>query len=965
MVEAISKWIKEVVAGHYLVMVDRRLEGNRLLLEVEEQLAEIPQDSTVLDLFNAEQPVILPNGEKASPLGNDLWSFQGQEVSGQEAHDQVTNLLRELREPLWAKRREIKSDWLGQSSRMLLPSRDDPRQLIKRTITSLTLFRRQLLSDGGKPKLRKVRVQATFPVDLKGWKYLRDIPNWDDFWLKIRQSNLDEIRVHLAFKRRQLDEGATRDLEWAGYWDDKRYILAVAAKVGSTTESDYEAGLAKMAEILRHELAHVGQTILQVGKGLPELGGLPGKSLRETGADPEGRRLKRKDYIRHELRDVEFYTNLLSAFDDFRYRYRGSPPDRALSQATSFAKSTFADLIRANPRKGGKAVAEFLKAIESWVNDGMPKFKLADLTPPLGYPGGPCYVVQRIDQEIREPRLKDHLIDEVESGHSLTNPEAAKVYDLEAEPGVGIAKRILIGPHAQYRMDLRQITVPQIRATLKTYSKLLNDWKSQKSPKYQAWARGEKILFTEPRLGLTIVFAPAGRDTLKLITTYWEGEPDPKPPGVGCEVVSSMTLRVAARWLNSALFQPPPEMLKALRKWAFEVFAGHVWAMAELALVVELGRANLFREVKAEVSVLRRGLLRRLNTIEAKTIGGEFTVEFGKKLKGTAKAHQLEIHVWKYGEAQVQWGVQARSPSLGLDEWRVDTKDQVIDQINEALDRYEKRLDEAIEGERRYQKQLSPSDKGSVVELTRLIRECKQYASSPKRYKTKAEADLKVDVRGWKYLAGLNLGEIEEHLAKTGWSKITVVLNFKRHKRRAGQWSRLERKLEVDIPSRSAMSVVLFRDVLDRIDETIVHELGHVGQDVLPYAKKQELGAGLPSKDLRAPGYTPSGLPAKGRGQRLEHSLRDVEFYTNLGDAIRMFKRELPRIPIPARESAARQFVGLPSKPYRHPTDPRKDNLIFFQTPELSFKNLKDKAPEKWEKAVKEFWKAVGPLIGH
>lgn len=176
----------------------------------------------------------------------------------------------------------------------------------------------------------------------------------------------------------------------------------------------------------------------------------------------------------------------------------------------------------------------------------------ADLEPPLGYPGGPCHVVRRIDDEVRNDRLKNKLVDMVEKNRKLTNPDAAKIYDLEAERGVGIAKKILIGPHAQYRMDLRQVMVPQVRATLKTFSKLLNDWKSQKSPKYEFYAKplsqGQPVSFTEPKLRLTIVFVPVSKGTIKLITAYWEGEPDPKSPGAGCEILPE---RVAARWISS------------------------------------------------------------------------------------------------------------------------------------------------------------------------------------------------------------------------------------------------------------------------------------------------------------------------------------------------------------------------------------------------------------------------------
>jgi len=44
------------------------------------------------------------------------------------------------------------------------------------------------------------------------------------------------------------------------------------------------------------------------------------------------------------------------------------------------------------------------------------RYLRADLQPPLGDPGGPCQVIQRIEEEVPNPNLREHLIDEVEEG---------------------------------------------------------------------------------------------------------------------------------------------------------------------------------------------------------------------------------------------------------------------------------------------------------------------------------------------------------------------------------------------------------------------------------------------------------------------------------------------------------------------------------------------------------------------
>jgi len=168
----------------------------------------------------------------------------------------------------------------------------------------------------------------------------------------------------------------------------------------------------------------------------------------------------------------------------------------------------------------------------------MTSAKRGDLVPALGYPGGPCQVVQRIEQEVRDPKLRSQLVNEIKDGDDLSNPEAAKIYDVEQERGAGFSRKLLIGPHAQYRMDLRGITVPQVRAALVSFTKILNDWKSQHDPRYVRYTTdllGEGVNFTEPRMGLTIVFAAMGVGAIKLITAYWKGESDPSVSNLECD----------------------------------------------------------------------------------------------------------------------------------------------------------------------------------------------------------------------------------------------------------------------------------------------------------------------------------------------------------------------------------------------------------------------------------------------
>jgi hypothetical protein len=154
---------------------------------------------------------------------------------------------------------------------------------------------------------------------------------------------------------------------------------------------------------------------------------------------------------------------------------------------------------------------------------------LADLSPPLGDPGGPCQVIRRIERNVKNPALKE----DVEKGEELSPQDASKVYPLEAEAGAGIARELVLTSHLQYRMDLRSVTVDDVRAALRTMTVALKT-----NPREaQNLAHGEKVRWQDPKTSLAIVVQVAGPSKLRLITTFWRGRSDPKPiPAESCKL---------------------------------------------------------------------------------------------------------------------------------------------------------------------------------------------------------------------------------------------------------------------------------------------------------------------------------------------------------------------------------------------------------------------------------------------
>ena len=104
---------------------------------------------------------------------------------------------------------------------------------------------------------------------------------------------------------------------------------------------------------------------------------------------------------------------------------------------------------------------------------------------------------------------------------------------VDAEAGAGIAKKLVLTSHLQYRMHLRSVTLDDVRATLRAMTAALRD-----APRAaQDLAHGEKVRYEDPRTHLIIVVQVAGRDTLRLITTFWRGVPDPQPvPAQTCKL---------------------------------------------------------------------------------------------------------------------------------------------------------------------------------------------------------------------------------------------------------------------------------------------------------------------------------------------------------------------------------------------------------------------------------------------
>ncbi len=184
---------------------------------------------------------------------------------------------------------------------------------------------------------------------------------------------------------------------------------------------------------------------------------------------------------------------------------------------------------------------------------------------------------------------------------------------------------------------------------------------------------------------------------------------------------------------------------------------------------------------------------------------------------------------------------------------------------------------------------------------------------------------------------------VDRALALARWDKITCVLVFKAHKSRGGVWIGGKRELQVDVDNPWPRSGEQVREQIEEIGRICRHEMQHVGQDLLRVALRLREDAGLPSSNISDPKYNPSGyrkdVSRYDERFRQDHALRDVEFYTRLSDEVERFMRATVKNPDQDWKAPAQTFVTNPRHPFFGP--------------------LKRTQPDKWKKAVGEFYKAV------
>lgn len=150
------------------------------------------------------------------------------------------------------------------------------------------------------------------------------------------------------------------------------------------------------------------------------------------------------------------------------------------------------------------------------------------------------------------------------------------------------------------------------------------------------------------------------------------------------------------------------------------------------------------------------------------------------------------------------------------------------------------------------------------------------------------------------------------------------------------------------------MAAMKFDQAATNVKTTVEHELIHMVQQIGNYVKNLRGNqTGLPPANVRHRDYDPYGFQREDTergGTKREHSLHDIEFYTNLHDAINEYKSLTAHLPANSHDEFFRIFTGSErvGDVKKYPLKLR-DKL----NPNAFFATLQSYDPKRWQLAVK------------
>lgn len=399
LVSTIERWAVRLYAGHVLAWAqsalaamqgdpaaDARAEIARVRASIHADVAALtsPGDTLVIPL-----PKMTPGGSRSAyyvgvrlvepdvyllDVGGNRPTFRSREVVA--FPKSMSSVIRDITAP-------TKYSILGQLDALVdkYGGPVDPQGL-ERNLVDI----RGIVSEARRyadiPATVKSSKKTTVPIDaaaLAGWRYADRIPADAD--ARLSAAGMGSITVELNFKSRQTI---------GGQWDRTTATLEVDTPTYSglpypTDVAAFRDGIDRMRKTIRHECQHVGQDVLRILVGLPEVAGVPPRDIRDPAYNPSGTstRTPNAPRQRHELRDIEFFTRIQDEVDEFVRVSRRIPPvarrramevwtgvDRGVVRRSEFGipvvvRDFFRELRLEQSGKWRRAVAEFVAGVEA------------------------------------------------------------------------------------------------------------------------------------------------------------------------------------------------------------------------------------------------------------------------------------------------------------------------------------------------------------------------------------------------------------------------------------------------------------------------------------------------------------------------------------------------------------------------------------------------------------------------
>ena len=158
----------------------------------------------------------------------------------------------------------------------------------------------------------------------------------------------------------------------------------------------------------------------------------------------------------------------------------------------------------------------------------------ADLSPPLGKPGGVKHTTKRIDDALPDGPFQDALIQTVNEGGGISNQHAREIYPKldcnVALDGLKKFKGFCVTSHGQYRMDQRSVPVRKLQEFFWNLEKYMerNETNRRAFDLIRDVEYGYETKWTDERSkGLTVVFRRDKDGIARIITTYYKNKKDP------------------------------------------------------------------------------------------------------------------------------------------------------------------------------------------------------------------------------------------------------------------------------------------------------------------------------------------------------------------------------------------------------------------------------------------------------